>query len=347
MIMRGLSLDRAAGLVITFVILLAVLGMAGATAPTRDVAAPLDCAQRCTSPLIPGYRPLSTSTRIVTSRQELPRQYVRDKLHLAAAHRLARGKDVSIAVIDSGVDGAHPDLSGAVLNKYDTTGTVGYDPHPHGTGMAGAIVARHKLLGVAPGANIVAIRAFTTRSVDAEITTHNILKALNWAANNSVRIVNMSFAGPRDASLERALKMAHDKGIVLIAAAGNFGPDAAPLFPAANPHVIAVTATDKQDRLFADANRGAHVAIAAPGVNILLPAPNAQYQIATGTSAAAALVSGVVALMLERNPKLTPADVRQILSASARRLGPANQFGAGLVDPLRALQLATADGYGR
>jgi subtilisin family serine protease len=113
------------------------------------------------------------------------------------------------------------------------------------------------------------------------------------------------------------------------------------MYPAADPHVIAVTATDIDDQLFTGASRGNHVAIAAPGVDILVPAPAGEYQVTTGTSVATAHISGVVALMLERNPKLTPADVRKILAASAKRLGPPNLFGAGLVDPIRAIEMAT------
>jgi subtilisin family serine protease len=153
----------------------------------------------------------------------------------------------------------------------------------------------------------------------------------------------MSFAGPRDPSLERALKAAYDKGTVLIAAAGNAGPKSPPLFPGAVPFVIAVTATDAEDKLFAAANRGKYISVAAPGVDILVPAPEGQYQVTTGTSVAAAEVSGIVALLLERNPKLTPPDIRRILTASAKRLAPGerdNNFGSGLINPLQALQLA-------
>ena len=242
-------------------------------------------------------------------------------------------------MINSEIDGAHPDLTGAIANKYDATG-VDDNPHAHGTGMAGAIVSHQKLLGVAPGARILAIRAFSTRNANPESTTFHILRGLDWAVANNVRIVNMSFAGPRDPSLERALKAAHDKGMVLIAAAGNAGPRAPALYPAADPHVIAVTATDVDDRLFTGANRGNHVAIAAPGVDILVPAPAGEYQVTTGTSVATAHISGVVALMLERNPRLTPVDVRRILIASAKRIGPANMFGAGLVDPMKAIEMA-------
>ena len=111
----------------------------------------------------------------------------------------------------------------------------------------------------------------------------------------------------------------------------------------AAPFVIAVTATDVADKLFTGTNRGKYISVAAPGVDILVPAPENNYQLTTGTSVAAAEVSGIVALLLERNPKLTPADIRRILTASARRLGSADRdddFGSGLIDPLKALQLA-------
>jgi subtilisin family serine protease len=104
-----------------------------------------------------------------------------------------------------------------------------------------------------------------------------------------------------------------------------------------------VTATDVDDKLFTGANRGKYISIAAPGVDILVPAPEGEYQMTTGTSVAAAEVSGIVALLLERNPKLTPADIRRILTVSATRLAPGgrdNNFGSGLIDPLKALQLA-------
>jgi subtilisin family serine protease len=108
--------------------------------------------------------------------------------------------------------------------------------------------------------------------VTAESTTFNILKGINWSVQEGLRIIHMSFAGPRDTSLERALKGAYDKGIVLIAAAGNAGPKSPPLFPGAVPYVIAVTATDVDDKLFTGANRGKYISVAAPGVDILVPA---------------------------------------------------------------------------
>jgi hypothetical protein len=266
-------------------------------------------------------------------------QYVLGKLRLSGVHRELKGTNISIGVIDSEIDGSHPDLEGVISGRFDATG-VEEKPHPHGTGMAGAIASHRKLLGVAPGARLLAIRAFSSKASSAESTTFNILKGLDYAINNGVRIINMSFAGPRDPTLERAFKVAHDKGIVLIAAAGNAGPKSPPLYPAADKSVIGVTATDIDDKLFSGANRGNYIAIAAPGVDILVPAPEGTYQMTTGTSVATAHISGIVALLLERNPKLTPDEIRTILTASANRLGSYDDFGAGLVDPARALKLS-------
>ena len=156
------------------------------------------------------------------------------------------------------------------------------------------------------------------------------------------RVINMSFAGPKDPSLERALKAAYDKNIVLIAAAGNAGPKSPPLFPGADPNVIAVTATDVDDKLFAGANRGKYVSVSAPGVDILVPAPENTYQITTGTSVAAAEVSGIVALLLERNPKLTPADVRRILHCERQAARPRRARRQFRRRPSRSAQGTTA-----
>jgi subtilisin family serine protease len=271
-----------------------------------------------------------------------PAQYMLEKLQISDIHRMVRGANVPIAVIDSEIDVTHPDLEGVVTKRFDAVGAP-EKPHAHGTGMAGAIAAHQRLLGTAPAARLLAVHAFSSTAATAESTTFNILKGINWSVQESVRIINMSFAGPRDPSLERALKATYDKGIVLIAAAGNAGPKSPPLFPGAIPFVIAVTATDVDDKLFTAANRGKYISVAAPGVDILVPAPEGEYQMTTGTSVAAAEVSGIVALLLERNPKLTPADIRRILTASAKRLAPGerdNNFGSGLIDPLKALQLA-------
>lgn len=269
-------------------------------------------------------------------------QYVVEKLHLAAAHRVTNGDDIPVAVIDSQIDDSHPELAGAVAERFDATGDPPV-PHTHGTGMAGAVAARGRLIGVAPRARLLAVRAFGSRAATADGTTFNVLKGIDWAAGEGARIINMSFAGPRDPMMAQMLKAASARGIVLIAAVGNAGPKSPPLYPGAYAEVIGVTATDADDKLLAVANRGPQIAVSAPGVDILLPSPGGGLQVTSGTSAAAAHVSGVAALLLARNPQLKPADIRRLLMSTASRLGTgtaSRDFGAGLVDPSKAVEAA-------
>ena len=266
-------------------------------------------------------------------------QYVLGKLQIDQAHHLATGKDVAIAVIDSDIDAKHPDLAGTAMKRFDALGDE-QAPQQHGTAMAGAIAAHGKLSGVALGPKLLAARAFDDTPGAARGTSFAIYKSLQWAADNSARVVNMSFAGPPDPLLHRMLTAAYDKGMVLIAAAGNAGPNSAPLYPAADADVIAVTATDMSDGIYKMANRGQFIAVAAPGVDVLALAPGESYQLTTGTSVAAAEVSGIAALLLELKPSLTPADVRTILMTSAKPMsagGQQNDSGAGLANAFRAV----------
>jgi hypothetical protein len=268
-----------------------------------------------------------------------PAQYALAKLRLPQAHTLAHGANVTIAVIDSGVDVKHPELANAIADSFDALGSK-EGPHVHGTGIAGAIVSHARLMGSAPAARILAIRAFAMAPNGGESTSFVILKALDYAAAHGAQIVNMSFAGPNDALIERGISAAVAKGIVMVAAAGNAGAKSPPLYPAANRSVIAVGATDAQDRLFAASNRGGHIAVSAPGVDIFLPAPDEKYQMASGTSFSAAYISGLAALLLERNPALKPDEVRAILMKTARDLGAPGRddlFGAGEADAYAAV----------
>jgi hypothetical protein len=272
-------------------------------------------------------------------------QYAPEKLGLTEAHRLATGNRVLVAVIDSGVDASHPDLAGAVVDNLDVANDNA--PHQHGTGMAGAIAAHRSMLGTAPRVGLLTVRAFGTRPNTADGTTFNIIKGLDWAVERGARVINMSFAGPADPRLRDALARVAKKGVVLVAAAGNAGPQSPPLYPAADPNVIAVTATDMDDKLFSGANRGNHIAVAAPGVDILAPSVGGTYQLTTGTSVASAQVSGVAALLIERNPSLTPGDVRRILTRTAKAIGPRGSerdFGSGLVDAYQAVSSARSSG---
>ena len=179
------------------------------------------------------------------------------------------------------------------------------------------------------------------RKATAQSHTLAILKGLDWAVLNGARVVNMSFAGPNDPLLGQAIAAAVKQGVVVVAAAGNGGPDAAPAYPGAFPNVIAVTAIDDKDAIYKSANRGTYVAVAAPGVDIIGAAPKGGYEISSGTSMAAAHVSGIAALMLEKNPKADaqrhprrPLEKRPPTAAPDRR-----RHGARIVDAAEALKV--------
>ncbi len=274
-----------------------------------------------------------------------PPQYALARLHVDAIADPPPAEPVRVAVIDTAIDESHPDLEGAIEARFDAIG--GAAPHTleHGTAIAGAIAARGRLKGVDPNVRILAARAFDSEGAGPMGETLWLLKAIDWAAGERASVVNMSFAGPPDPALHAILAAAFAKGMTLVAAAGNAGPKSPPLYPAADETALAVTATDADDKLYPKANAGRYVAVAAPGVDVLLPAPQASYALETGTSVSAALVSGVVALMLERRAAATPAEIRKWLTATAEPLGRGggkDEFGAGLVDAERAVAAAAA-----
>jgi hypothetical protein len=146
-----------------------------------------------------------------------PAQYALAKLRLPEAHALARGTNVLVAIVDTAIDAAHPELEGVVAASFDATGNAD-KPHAHGTGIAGVIAARGKLTGAAPSVKVLAVHAFGSAGSDG--TSMHILKGLEWAGKASANIVNMSFAGPADAELHIMLVALRGRGAVLIAAAG-------------------------------------------------------------------------------------------------------------------------------
>lgn len=274
-------------------------------------------------------------------------QYALAKLGAEQAHLLAQGRGAKVAVIDSGVDQTHPDLATAAIEHFDATEEVGAasELDTHGTGIAGIIAARGTIQGIAPASQLVSARVFRKSSggTSASATTVRVLKGITWSVEKGARVLNMSFAGPRDPLVERHVKVATSRGLVSVAAAGNNGSNAAPAFPAAYEEVIAVTAIDANDRLYEKANRGSYVALAAPGVDVIVPATGRTHHFQSGTSFAAAHVSGIVALLLEVNPALTPADLREILAVASEDLGAPGrdpEFGAGRINATKAIELA-------
>jgi subtilisin family serine protease len=189
----------------------------------------------------------------------------------------------------------------------------------------------------------MSVRVFRKAGSTSAATTAQVLKGITWSVDNGARVLNMSFAGPRDPLLERHVKAAADRGLINVAAAGNNGSNAPPAFPAAYDDVIAVTAIDANDRLYEKANRGGYVALAAPGVDVIVPAIGRSHHFQSGTSFAAAHVSGVIALLIEVNPNITTARLREVLAQSSDDLGVPGrdpEFGAGRLNVAKAMEMA-------
>ncbi|MER8782083.1 S8 family serine peptidase [Mesorhizobium sp. M1006] len=242
----------------------------------------------------------------------------------------ASGGNVRIGVIDTGIDDGNPALSGVIAGQFDAMPDVPIKARDHGTSVDGLIAGTGAFKGMAPGARIYHARAFE----GGKSTMDVILSALDWAAEQDVRIINMSFVGPKNDLLGIACRNARALGIVLVAAAGNNGPKAPYGYPAAFDGVIAVTATDAKDGLMPQANRGAYVFISAPGVEMVAPS-GAGSDVVTGTSFAAAIVTGAVANLLHAAPDRSADWVEKALAATAKDLGAKgrdNDFGYGLLN---------------
>ena len=269
-------------------------------------------------------------------------QYGLDKIGAPRAHELSTGRGIRIAVIDTGVDAEHPDLQGAIVETFDAIGSKDPRPDMHGTAIAGIIRARGLVAGVAPDAILLSARAFETapRRGLPESTSFILLRALDWSVRHRANVVNLSFSGDRDPAMELVIAEAIRRNVILVAAAGNGGPKAAPSYPAAYPQVVAVTAHDSTDHLYAHANRGTYIAVAAPGVDILVPILKRGHMFMSGTSMSSAYVAGIMALLLERAPDLSPETAVRILMDTAGDLGAPGrdeEFGAGRVDARAAL----------
>lgn len=275
-------------------------------------------------------------------------QYALTTMHLLPAQQIVRGDGVTIAVIDSGVDVGHAELAGAIKGKFDAAGRGLLLADKHGTAIAGIIGARGELRGVAPASSLLAVRAFWQEAADQPLTSSSevIARAVNWSVDAGAQILNLSFAGPQDELIADMLLEAAERGVIAVAAAGNNGPKAPPAYPAALDRVIATTATDAQDQLFNGANRGGYVDVAAPGVDIISPAPGGTYQMITGTSMATAHISGLLALVIDARKAALNADQAQALietsSVDLGQQGRDPSFGAGRADAQKALEQTLA-----
>jgi len=245
---------------------------------------------------------------------------------LAAVHRVTSGRKVAVAVIDSGVDERHPDLGGQVAARENFVDTRVPPPEAHGTAVAGIIAARAGngvgIAGVAPGARLMALRACREgRDGVARCDSFTLGRALDHALTHDAKVINLSLAGPPDRLLGTLLDVALARGIAVVAAVD--ARRAGGGFPASHPGVIAV----------AQAGQAGTVpgALRAPGLDVLTCLPGARWGLVSGSSYAAAHVSGLLALLLELRPRSSPAQLRSQIDEGGRRDGGARKaiLGAG------------------
>jgi hypothetical protein len=238
---------------------------------------------------------------------------------------------IRVGLVDGGVDADHPAFAS---QRPQLSGCNGHPvPSAHGTAVASLFVGRAaEFHGAAPGAELLAVDVYCGREVPGG-RVRDIVLALGELMGAQVRVINMSVVGPDNAVLAAVVRKVVARSIIVVAAAGNDGPNAPPLYPAAYPGVVAVTAVDAHEKVLMEACSGEHVRFAAPGADMLAAAPGAMYASVRGTSYASPLVAGLLARMLADKDSAADEVVRQLAAAAVDRgkSGRDRRYGYGLV----------------
>ncbi|MFI7414519.1 type VII secretion-associated serine protease mycosin [Streptomyces sp. NPDC049627] len=293
------------------------------------------------------------------------RQWALDAMHTQAAWQTTKGRGITVAVLDTGVEADHPDLAGNVLEGKDMVG-FGAERGDrawarHGTAMAG-IIAGHGhgagggdgVMGIAPEAKILPVRVILEDGdparAKARSTRGNALaEGIRWAADHGADVINLSLGDDSksahpEAGEDEAVQYALKKGVVVVASAGNGGDKGDHIsYPAAYPGVIAATAVDRYGTRASFSTRRWYATVSAPGVDVVIADPDHKYYEGWGTSAAAAFVSGAVALIKGAHSGLTPAQIKKLLEDTARDApsdGRDDSRGYGFIDPAAAIKKA-------
>ncbi|MFN3374638.1 MAG: S8 family serine peptidase, partial [Chloroflexus sp.] len=257
----------------------------------------------------------------------LQQQWALGTIGVYDAWNITTGGPIIVAVIDTGVDASHPDLSGRVLSGLNTiTGSTNTsDDNGHGTAVAGLIAAAGDngigIAGICWGCQILPVKACFN---NGRCRDSSVISAIRWATDNGARIINLSLGGAMSSpALQDAVRYATERGVLIIAASGNERAEGnAPNYPAAYPETIAVGATGYSDEVTGFSNTGDYLDLVAPGIDITTTLPGNSYATATGTSFASPFVAGAAALVMTVRPDLSSNDVRCVLAISAEDRGP-------------------------
>ena len=240
-----------------------------------------------------------------------------------------------IGMIDSQVDTSHPSLEMSRIESRSFAPKGAEMPDFHGTAIASIIAGdTEEYRGLAPNTELYAAAVFEKNRERGEIaSTVSLVMALDWLMSSEVDVINISLAGPPNRLLQAALNRAAEKNVLILAAAGNGGPVAKPMFPAAYDSVVAVTAVDSNHQVFRLANRGEYLDLAAPGVSLLHAKAGGDYMASSGTSFAVPFAATAAARIRQLQPN---EDALKILYQNAEDLGAPGRdeiYGYGLLRP--------------
>jgi subtilisin family serine protease len=267
------------------------------------------------------------------------------KIQAPTAWDSTSGSNVILAVLDTGVDGSHPDLKANMVpgwNMYDNNSDTS-DVYGHGTSVAGAAAMTGNnstgSAGVAWAARIMPVRI---AAPDGYANVSTIAQGITWAADNGAKVVNISYGVSGYSTIHSAAQYLRNKGGVVVVSAGNSG---ALVTTAANDSVLSISATDSNDARTSWSSYGDYVDLAAPGASIYATTRGGSYANVSGTSFSSPITAATVALMMSANPKLAPADIDKILKTTALDLGSAGfdqYYGFGRIDAARAVAAANS-----
>ena len=228
-----------------------------------------------------------------------------------------------VGLIDSGVQRSHPVFTGVTVHEHGCAG--GAIPSAHGTAVASLLVGQGDVFhGAAPGAELFAADVYCGLATGGALDS--VAEAFAWMSREAVPVINISLVGPDNKLLEQIIRVVTTRGQIVVAAVGNDGPSAPPLFPAAYPEVIAVTGVDAKQRVLVEACRGKHVDFSAPGANMSAAGIESPFGLVRGTSFAAPIVAGLLAR------QLTSINKERAEAAVARLVVEATDLGARGID---------------
>ncbi len=285
------------------------------------------------------------------------RQYQMGIINASKGWEITRGKaNIKIAIIDSGIDLNHPDLKSKIVSGTNivSPGSQPMDDNGHGTHVAGIAAAATDssmgISGVAPGCSLMPVKALKNGAG----TDIDIAEGIVWAADHGADVINISIGlYTKSTAMERAVKYAINKNVVVVSSAGNDSKNSTIHLPSMIKGVIEVSATTKQDKFASFSNYGQQISVSAPGDNIYSTMPTYNvtltseaggkkgYGTLSGTSMASPMVAGLAALLKSQNKALTPQQIKTKIEASALDLGKKgydSYFGNGRIDLLKTLK---------